>query len=260
MDFMTLIGLLGGLTIMAVAILANAEILDFMNLPGLLVVVAGTLAVTLIKYRWRGLRQSLALGLGTAFMDRLHSPFSVYSELREVAEKVRKQGLLGLEDLDIQYPFLRKAANLALDGHPPEFIENVLMEDTQQSLERLELAERVFRGIGDSAPALGMLGTLIGLVQMLNSLSDPSSIGPAMAIALLTTFYGAMIAQLIALPLAEKLAVKSQDEVRNRQIVIQGILSVLQGHNPRVLPEILSSYLPEGTVLSETSGKGSEAG
>lgn len=252
MDIMTLVGLLAALAIMVGAIVSNSQIWDFMNVPGLLVVVAGTLAVTLIKYRWRGLIESLKLAFSTAFLDKGESPLSVYNEIQAVADKVRKAGLLGLEDVEIRNPFLQKAANLAVDGHPPEFVEEVLLQDSQQALERLELAERVFRGIGDSAPALGMLGTLIGLVQMLNALSDPGSIGPAMAIALLTTFYGALIAQIIALPLAEKMSVKAVEEGRVRQIVIQGMLSVLQGQNPRVLPEILSSYLPE---LKQGKGK-----
>lgn len=257
MDRLTWIGLVAGLVIMGGAILSGSEIWDFVNLPGILIVFCGTFAVTLMKYRWLNLKSSFRLAFASVFLDRLESPRQVYAEVRRLAEVVRKEGLLGLEKVEIEYPFLRKAVNLGVDGHPPEFIEDLLHEDTQQALERLQVAERVFRGIGDAAPALGMLGTLVGLVQMLNNMGEPASIGPAMAVALLTTFYGAMIAQLFALPLADKLQLKALDEQRNRLIVIQSFLSILRGQNPRMLPEIVASYLPE---LSETELRAMSSG
>ncbi|MCW9008227.1 MAG: MotA/TolQ/ExbB proton channel family protein, partial [Marinobacter sp.] len=139
--------------------------------------------------------------------------------------------------------FLQKAINLCVDGHPPELVEEALAQETQQTAERYEVAERVFRGIGESAPAIGMLGTLVGLVQMLNTLDDPSSIGPAMAIALLTTLYGAFIAQLVALPLADKLQLKAEDESRNQMLIITSIKNIMRGENPRVMTELLSSFV-----------------
>ena len=121
--------------------------------------------------------------------------------------------------------------------------EETLAQDIQQVSERYEVAERVFRGIGESAPAIGMLGTLVGLVQMLNTLDDPSSIGPAMALALLTSLYGAFIAQLMALPLADKLQLKAEDDARNQMLIITSIKSIMRGENPRVMTELLSSYV-----------------
>ncbi|MEC7433455.1 MAG: MotA/TolQ/ExbB proton channel family protein, partial [Pseudomonadota bacterium] len=156
---------------------------------------------------------------------------------------VRKEGILGLENHDTKDEFLQKAINLCVDGHPPELVEEALLQDSQQTAERYEVAERVFRGIGESAPAIGMLGTLVGLVQMLNTLDDPSSIGPAMAIALLTTLYGAFIAQLMALPLADKLQLKAEDDARNQMLIITSIKSIMRGENPRVMTELLSSYV-----------------
>ena len=133
-----------------------------------------------------------------------------------------------------------------MDGHPPEMVEETLAQEIQQTGERYDVAERVFRGIGDSAPAIGMLGTLVGLVQMLNTLDDPASIGPAMAIALLTTLYGAFIAQLIAIPLADKLQLKAEDERRNQVLIVTSIQNILRGQNPRVITEILSSFVHPG--------------
>ena len=255
MDKMTWVGLLSGFLVVGLAILSESQIWDFLNFPGIAIVVFGTLAVTLMKYRWDGLLSSCRLAFATVFLDRMESAMAVYAEVRTLAEVVRKEGLLGLEKVNIVHPFLRKAVSLGIDGHPPEFVQEVLLEDTQQNMERLQVAERVFRGIGDAAPALGMLGTLVGLVQMLNNMGDPASIGPAMAVALLTTFYGAVIAQLVALPLAEKLQIKALDEQRNRMIVIHSFMSMLKGQNPRVLPDILASYLPDLAAASGAAGR-----
>ncbi|WP_020409182.1 motility protein A [Hahella ganghwensis] len=253
MDILTLIGLVTGISVVLGAIASGSSLLDFFNLPGLMIVVFGTLAVTLVKFRWKNLASSFRLAFATVFTDKLDDPFALYIELRKVADVIRKQGLLGLDDLEIEHDFLRKAVMFSADGHQMEFVEEVLLEDTQQEIDRLQKAEKVFRGIGEAAPALGMLGTLVGLVQMLNNMQEPSSIGPAMAIALLTTFYGAFIAQLIALPLADKLLQKTQDEIRNRMIVTNSILSMLRGQNPRVLKDIVSSYIPGLMEMPEPS-------
>ncbi|WP_049780799.1 motility protein A [Hahella chejuensis] len=251
MDILTWVGLLFGMGVVLGAVASGSELWDFVNVPGLMIVVFGSFAVTLVKHRWRNFFGSVRLAFSTTFLEKTQDPWELYREARQLADVVRKQGLLGLDRVEITHPFLRKAVGLAVDGHPPEFIEEVLLEDTHQYVERLQTAEKVFRGLGESAPALGMLGTLVGLVQMLNNMQDPSSIGPAMAIALLTTFYGAFIAQLIVLPLADKLQLKTQDEVRNRMIVISGILSMVKGLNPRIIKDVLASYLPELDAMED---------
>ncbi|MAM00479.1 motility protein A [Hydrocarboniclastica marina] len=243
MDILTLVGLIAGVSVVALAILAGSDLGAFMNLPGLAIVVFGTFSVTLIKYRLHSVKEAFALAVRTAFTDRTVSPVVLVGQVRELANLVRKEGILGLEDYQTDEPYLRKAINLAVDGHPPEFIDEALLQEMQQTLERYDVAERVFRGIGDSAPALGMLGTLVGLVQMLNNMADPGSIGPAMAVALLTTFYGALIAQLVALPLADKLQLKAVEAQRNMMVVHVSMLNIMKGQNPRLMTELLSAYL-----------------
>lgn len=228
---------------MVLAMLANATALTFLNLPGLAIVLGGTFAVTLIKFRMPSVVSAFKLAMRTVFTDRLPRPAELIREVGVLARVVRKEGILGLENHETDDEFLQKAINLCVDGHPPELVEEALLQETQQTAERYEVAERVFRGIGESAPAIGMLGTLVGLVQMLNTLDDPSSIGPAMAIALLTTLYGAFIAQLIALPLADKLQLKAEDDSRNQMLIITSIKSIMRGENPRVMTELLSSYV-----------------
>lgn len=243
MDILTLVGLVAGVLIVVMAMLANASFLTFLNLPGLAIVLGGTFAVTLIKFRMPSVMSAFRLAFSAAFTDRVARPAELVREVGALALVVRKEGILGLENHDTDDDFLRKAINLCVDGHSPELIEEALAQEAQQISERHEVAERVFRGIGESAPAIGMLGTLIGLVQMLNTLDDPSSIGPAMAIALLTTLYGAFIAQLIALPLADKLQLKAEDETRNQMLIITSIKNIMRGENPRVMTELLSSFV-----------------
>ncbi|SFL94047.1 motility protein A [Marinobacter zhejiangensis] len=243
MDILTLVGLVAGILIVIMAMLANATLLTFLNLPGLAIVVGGTFAVTLIKFRMSSVMSAFRLAFSATFTDRVEPPASLVREVSDLARLVRKEGILGLESHETSNPFLRKAVNLCVDGHSPELVEEALAQEIQQTAERYEVSERVFRGIGDSAPAIGMLGTLVGLVQMLNTLDDPSSIGPAMAIALLTTLYGAFIAQLMALPLADKLQLKAEDEQRNQLLIATSIRNIMRGENPRVMAELLSSFV-----------------
>ncbi|NWN92083.1 flagellar motor protein PomA [Marinobacter adhaerens] len=243
MDILTLVGLVAGIFIVIMAMLANASLITFLNLPGLAIVLGGTFAVTLVKFRMSSVTSAFRLALSAAFTDRVERPEALIREVGELAQVVRKEGILGLENHQTSNAFLQKAINLCVDGHMPELVEEALAQDSRQMAERYEVAERVFRGIGESAPAIGMLGTLVGLVQMLNSLDDPASIGPAMAVALLTTLYGAFIAQLIALPLADKLQLKAEDESRNQVLITTSMRSIMGGENPKVMTELLSSFV-----------------
>ena len=243
MDLLTLIGLVAGITTIVAAIATSSGLETFVNIPGLMIVVFGTFSVTLIKHRMNSVISAFRMAFGEAFRDRTDRPLGLILQIRDLADIVRKRGILGLEDYETRHPFLQKSINLAVDGHPPEFVEEAMSHELQQTMQRYENAERVFRGIGDSAPALGMMGTLVGLVQMLNDMEDPSSIGPAMAIALLTTFYGVALAQVIFLPMADKLQLKMQDEERNMTLILTSMRNILEGQNPRVMQDVLSAYL-----------------
>lgn len=243
MDLATLIGLIMGVIIIVGAILIDSSILDFVNFPGLTIVLVGTLAVTLMKYRLTSVMASFKLAISTVFLERTENPIILIQKVRELSGIVRKEGILGLESVEIEDPFLAKGVALSIDGHPTEFIEDLLIQELEQSIERYGVAEKVFRGVAETAPGLGMLGTLVGLVQMLNNMQDPNSVGPAMAVALLTTFYGAFIAQMIAIPMADKLNLKAMDEHRNMSLVITSVQNILKGQNPRVITEVLSTYL-----------------
>ena len=244
MDLATLIGLIISIAIIVGAILLESGIMDFVNVPGLAIVFVGTMTVTLTKFRLSTVATSFKLAFSTVFLDRTENPLMIIQQVKELSNIVRKEGILGLENSEIEDYFLGKGIALCIDGHPSEFIEELLIQELEQSLERYEAAEKVFRGIAQTAPGLGMLGTLVGLVQMLNNMGDPSSVGPAMAVALLTTFYGAFIDQVIASPLADKLNLKSVEEHRNMSLVITSVQNILKGQNPRVITEVLATYLP----------------
>tara|TARA_B100001063_G_C16663318_1_gene502252 strand:+ start:232 stop:999 length:768 start_codon:yes stop_codon:yes gene_type:complete len=244
MDLATLIGLILGIIIVVGAILIESSILDFINVPGLAIVFVGTIAVTAIKFRLTSVAESFKLAFTTVFLERTENPIMLIQKVRELSGIVRKEGILGLESVEIEDAFLAKGIALSIDGHPTEFIEELLIQELEQSIERYGVAEKVFRGVAETAPGLGMLGTLVGLVQMLNNMEDPNSVGPAMAVALLTTFYGAFTAQVIAIPLADKLHLKAMDEHRNMSLVITSVQNILKGQNPRVITEVLSTYLP----------------
>ena len=185
MDIATLIGLIFGLGVIGAAIAFGGGIGLFINIPGLLIVLGGTLAATLIKFRLVDMISAFALGLRAAFRDVASDPNKIYDDVLEMAAAARKSGVLVLQDFKVDNALLQLGIRLVVDGHSAENVRHILDQEINQMLIRQERGETMFRGIGDSAPAFGMIGTLVGLVQMLANLSDPGNIGPAMAVALL---------------------------------------------------------------------------
>jgi chemotaxis protein MotA len=172
-------------------------------------------------------------------------------EAVQLADVARKNGLLALEGQEIGNDFLKQGINLCVDGHDPALVQKLLTKDINLTIERHEVGQGMFKRMAVMAPAMGMIGTLIGLVQMLANMSDPASIGPAMAIALLTTLYGAIIANAFAQPLADKLARASQMEKTNKSLILETISGIQEGMNPRVLEQMLSTYLPSSKRVKE---------
>ena len=243
MDLATLVGIVGAIGIIVSAILLGGSGGVFVNVPSLLIVVGGTLFANLIKFPLGNTLGAFKVAM-KAFRYKAETPKALIAEGVELASIARKEGLLGLESVEIGNAFLKKGIQLAIDGHEPDFVTRVLAKEINLTIERHERGQAVFKGIGDSAPAMGMIGTLIGLVQMMSNMSDPSAIGPAMAVALLTTLYGAVIASAVALPIADKLAHRSAEERLNKSLVLESISAIQEGLNPRVMEELLKAYLP----------------
>ncbi|WNK00390.1 MotA/TolQ/ExbB proton channel family protein [Thalassospiraceae bacterium LMO-JJ14] len=246
MDIATYIGLTTGLLVITAAVLTGSDFWVFLNLPGFLIVVAGTFAATLIRYPIAGVMTAFVVGAKAAFSgSRESKPRDLVVKALELAEIARKNGMLALENTTIEDPFFSKGIRLCVDSNPPKVVHGMLVKEMEHSIERNEEGERIFRAIGDSAPAFGMIGTLVGLVQMLADLEDPASIGPAMAVALLTTLYGAVIANLVALPIADKLANKIEIERINKSLIIDAVIGIQSGQRVHMLAEILETYLPD---------------
>lgn len=243
MDLATLLGLIGGIGVLFAAIFMGPGFGIFVDVPSLFIVFGGTISATLIKFPLRSFFGAFSVGL-KAFVVKLETPQAIIDKAVQLAGIVRKEGLLALENQQVANPFFAKGLRLCVDGLEPEFVRKVLETEMDQTVERHESGQKIFRAIGDSAPAMGMLGTLIGLVQMLVAMDDPSKLGPSMAVALLTTLYGAVIANLFALPMADKLAVRASEEALVRALIIESISSIQESRNPRVISELLKTYLP----------------
>jgi len=243
MDFATIIGLIGGISVVLFAVITGSDLNLFINLPSIMIVVGGTFAATLVKFPIKYLFSAFRVA-ASAFYESSDKPEDVIKQANELALLVRKGGVLAIDGHPISNSFFQKGAQLAIDGREPEFIKNVLEAEIALEIERHETGVKIFRAIGESAPAFGMIGTLIGLVQMLANMSDASSIGPAMAVALLTTLYGALIANLVALPIADKIAVKIEQETLNKSLIAESIHFIQKGLNPRIMNEMLEAFLP----------------
>ena len=258
MDLATLVGLIGAFGIIIGAIATGGEISLFVNIPSVLIVVGGTFMATLIKIPLADFFRSFKVGM-RAFLHKPDDPAKLIGEAVVLSDVARKNGLLALEGQEISNSFLRRGISLCVDGHDSALVTRMLSKDINQTIARHEVGVKMFKSIGDVAPAMGMIGTLVGLVQMLANMSDPASIGPAMAVALLTTLYGAVIANAFALPLADKLAHISNEERINRSLIMETITGIQEGMNPRVLEELLKTYLPESRRDADDSDAGTEA-
>ena len=225
--------------------MTGSDMSIFLNLPGFLIICGGTFAATLIKFPISGVFVAFFVGTKAAFINEKESPREIVDLTMRLVKRARKVGLLGLENVSVRNSFFRKGVQLCVDGREAGVIRKMMTREMELAIQRQEVGERVFRAIGESAPAFGMVGTLVGLVQMLSSMDDPTTIGRAMAVALLTTLYGVLIAQLIALPISDKLEVKNEIERANRVLIIEAIVQIHERNNPTAVLDILEAYLPE---------------
>lgn len=243
MDLATLIGLIGAFGIVLASILIGGSAGTFINTPSLLLVLGGTVLVTMMKFSLGKFLGATSIAV-KAFLHKPSSPEELIENAVELAKSARQGGLLALEDAEVRDDFMKSGLSLLIDGHPAEVVRSMLSKDLNQTLQRHSDGQDIFKAIGDVGPAMGMIGTLIGLVQMLANMDDPKQIGPAMAIALLTTLYGAILANMVALPIADKLAVRSREENVRKSLIIDALLSIQSGQNPRVIENMLETYLP----------------
>ncbi|KPJ62093.1 MAG: flagellar motor protein MotP [Deltaproteobacteria bacterium DG_8] len=251
MDIATLLGIISGFSLVLIAINMGGGVLWFYNVPSIMIVVGGTAAITLINYPLSDVLSVMKV-LKNAFLYQIPKPTSIVPQIVELSKIARREGILALEKKvkQMNEPFLGKGVELAVDGVEPDSIRGILENELIFTEERHKKGAEIFTVMGTFAPAMGMIGTLIGLVQMLMKMDDPKAIGPAMAVALITTFYGSIMANLLFLPIAGKLKLRREDEVKYKQLIIEGIASIQVGDNPRVVEQKLHTYLsPKEQVL-----------
>lgn len=245
MDIATLVGIVVAYILVFVALLLGPGVGVYIDVPSVLIVIGGTLGIILMNWPLNKVLNVMSVVMKT-FLFKADSPADLIFKLVDFSQRARRDGILALESAEEEVTdlFLKKGIRLAVDGTEPEVIKTILETDLSYMQDRHKEGAAVLESMAAFAPAMGMIGTLIGLVAMLQTMSDPSSIGPAMAVALLTTFYGALIANLFAAPLAGKLKTRSAEETMLKEIMIAGIMAIQSGDNPRIVEQKLNAYLP----------------
>ncbi len=245
MDLATVIGILLSFGLVISAIMTGGSILIFVSIPSALIVLGGTLGATLVNYPLGHVLGVIGLVKNT-FFSTLENPSDIIKKFMDYANRARREGILSLEPVikELEDLYMKKGLQLTVDGLEPQVIQEIMETEVSYLEQRHETGAAIMATLGEFAPAMGMIGTVIGLVQMLRTMSDPSSIGPAMAVALITTFYGAVLANLVFNPMSGKLKTRSRQEVLLKEMVLEGILSISKGENPRIIEEKLNSYLP----------------
>ena len=245
MDIATGLGILIAFGMIFGPIIIAGDIATFYDLQSLLLVVFGSLAATVISFSLSDILNIVSV-TKNAFFTKPQDLGRLIDSLVDLGEKARREGILALEQemSRIQDDFLKKAMQLAVDGNEPEVIENVMGVEIDKIEERHATGKAMFDALANFGPAYGMLGTITGLIQMLKSLDDPSNIGAGMALALITTFYGSILANTIGIPIAGKLARRSKEEVLIKNMVLFGVLSIHSGDNPRITRDKLETFVP----------------
>ncbi|WP_350344958.1 flagellar motor protein [Proteinivorax tanatarense] len=244
MDLSTILGIIIGFILFITAIFLQGSIEAFLSIDGALIVLGGTLAATTVSYPVSQLKLMFKT-IRIAFSKQNMSSSGVIKLIVSFADKARREGLLSLEDdlNEVDDNFLKKGVQLVVDGTDPELVRNILETELSFLEDRHRAGRGIFETMGTFSPAFGMAGTLVGLISMLGSLDNPDAIGPGLATALITTFYGVLLANLIFLPIAGKLKVKSNEEILLKEVVIEGLLSIQAGENPRIVEEKLKAFL-----------------
>lgn len=253
MDIASVIGLvLVAILLVSSIVIGGGSFSSFFDAPSMMVVVGGSLAAVMMCFPLSRVFGVFGI-VKQCFFNRQDNLAAILDQIVELADVARRDGLLALESKmgDIDHPFIRIGIQMAIDGSPPEVLEDILRTEVDSLATRHSEGKSIFDQMGRFAPAFGMIGTLMGLIMMLSNMSDPSSIGAGMAVALITTLYGAIVSNAFFLPFAEKLGFLNKQELFTKELIIRGILAIQSGENPRVIRQKLNTFLPPKTRPSE---------
>jgi len=245
MDLGILFGFLGTWVLIFWALLTGGSLMMYYDMASVILVLGGTGTVLFFAIPART-NKRIAAVVKRALLHRAPSIDKLIEDMVGFAEVARRDGILSLENAlkDIDDPFIVSGIQMAVDGTDPELIQQIMENELDNLTERHAAGKAIFDLMGKYAPAFGMIGTLVGLVIMLKNMNDPSAIGPGMAVALLTTLYGSLIANAVALPMADRLAARSGEEVLYKTIIIKGVMAIQSGDNPRIVEQKLRTFLP----------------
>lgn len=251
MNLSTIVGLVSGIIFILISIFLGGKIGDFINMPSIMIVVGGTFAATFISYSFEKLKEVAKKSKG-AFINQEIDLKSDIDRILAFANMARREGLLALDGKDFGDTFLQKGIELIVDGTESELVKDIMGSEISAIEESEALAPSVLKTMASYSPAFGMVGTLIGLINMLSSLDNMDTIGPSMATALITTFYGVLMANMFFMPIAKKLEAIGENKIVRYQIILEGILSIQNGENPRIIKEKLYSLVQDKKILEDT--------
>lgn len=248
-DIATLVGLGGGSLLVIVAMNLAGTMLMYWDLTSVVIVIGGSVFATMIRYPMDKFIGGISVAIN-AFMNGVDSPTDIIDEVTELANTARKQSILALEKVEVKNKVLAQAVRYLVDGYDPGIINEILNFEIVSMVKRHKTARSIFEDLGESSPAFGMIGTVIGLIVIMAYLTDVEKIGPGLAVALITTLYGALVANLIFIPIASKLKYRSEEETVNLKIIRAGIESLAAGENPRMIREKLYTFLAPNVRFS----------
>jgi len=259
MDKGTVVGIAAGLGIVAVSMLMGGGIGPFIDIPSLLVVLGGTIAATLVNFKFEDV-MGLMKVTKKVIKEEPMAPQQYIEQIVSISKKARTNGLLAIEeDLEnVDQDFMKLTLQHVVNGTEAEDLRNIMDAELTIMFERHKMGQKIYMAMGAYCPAFGMIGTLIGLILMLQNLSDPSAVGPGMAMAMVTTFYGSLFSNLFFIPMSGKLKMRSEQEIQFKEMLLTGILSVQAEESPRVIQNKLLSFLPPGERAEEGATEGAE--
>jgi chemotaxis protein MotA len=256
MDIATILGIVVGVGLILVSLQMSGGMAMYIDIPSVLIVIGGTIASTLINFPFKQVLSVIKVTQKILFAKE-DDPLDIIKQFIQLAVVVRKDGHLALESeaQSVTHPFMKKGLMLVADGVDAEALSGILSLQNLAVQQRHKIGQEVFKALGKWAPAFGMIGTLIGLVAMLSNMNDPKTLGPSMAVALLTTFYGALISNLFALPMAAKLKQRTDQELLINIVIAEGLKGLQTGLNPRLLEEKLKAFLMTAQQQQELAQK-----
>lgn len=249
MDLLTIVGWVSGtICVLLSIILAESRLMLFVDYPSMLIVFGGTIAALMVSYPLAKFKDGMKT-IKYVFSKQELDPTDVITKINNLALAARKEGLLALEEIaqGMDDPFLQKGILLIVDGTDAELLRSILETEIAFVESRHNDNQKFWESVAELGPAWGMIGTLIGLIAMLDSLEDVATVGPKMSVALITTLYGSLMANFVAIPVSSKLKLRSNEEILHKQVMIEGLLSIQAGENPRVIEEKLKAFLSPAT-------------